>query len=503
MSELQKALPMEGWAKPAQNPKKLYRIDRRDRLFLILALFFSFLLADTFLWHGPTSFSMTLVVFAWYAMTMTYTGPLPLLRRSNCVLLLFNLFFALTMTLQSNGAFQLWNRLVLLVLLPVQTLAFSSAAQFPWWRPVMLWERILLFMWGLFGHLGAASAALHSGKKETNSKHLLPIIGGSVIAVALVSILIPILASADALFAAAASDFCRFVQTHFTETFVKLVLALVLTPFAFSLLYSLRHPTPPKGQPQNFRLVNGAFFVTILATLDLLYLLFLSVQSAGLFGGPEYLAQKGVSYAAWARSGFFQMVGVTVVNLTVTLTALSASHQEGLSWKVLRLLAALLSAESLVLLASAAWRMTLYVSAYGLSFKRFLTYWGMVMMALFLLTALWKIHRPDFHVCRAAFPLALAGWLVINCIPVDYLVAKNQVDRYLNGESETLSVEYLVSLSYDTLHQLERLSGMTVLSNYSGNVDIDSILSAQRKAAAQECSSWHTWSLSTWLAAGH
>ena len=34
-----------------------------------------------------------------------------------------------------------------------------------------------------------------------------------------------------------------------------------------------------------------------------------------------------------------------------------------------------------LLLGSAAWRMSLYVSAYGLSFKRCMTYWGMAVMA--------------------------------------------------------------------------------------------------------------------------
>lgn len=79
--------------------------------------------------------------------------------------------------------------------------------------------------------------------------------------------------------------------------------------------------------------------------------------------------------------------------------------------------------------------MTLYVDVYGLSFKRCMTYWGMGMMAAFLLAAARKVWRPDFRFCRVVFPLALAGWLVINCVPVDYLVAKDQVDRYLSGES--------------------------------------------------------------------
>ena len=502
MCDMNKALSPEGLAKPAQNPKQPCDISTRDRLFLVLTAAFCLLLVDTLLWHGPSSASMTIVIFAWCALTLIYTGPESLLQRPNRILVLFNLFLGLTMMLSSNWTFRIWNCLALLVLLPVQTLALSGAVQLPWWNPLMLWERFLLMLWGLFGNLDAAPAALFPKKKQVNFHRILAIVAGALISLCLVAVLLLVLVSADTLFATAAYDLCRFIQTHFTESLLKLLWVLILTPFTFGLLYSLRHPRPLAAAAKSPHL-DGITFVLILAALDVLYLLFLSVQSAGLFGGPEYLSEKGIRYAEWARSGFFQMVGVTVVNLTIIMTSLSISRREGVCWKLLRLLASLLVAESLILLISAAWRMTLYVSAYGLSFKRFMTYWGMVMMALFFLAALWKIRKPDTSFCRTAFPLALAGWLVINCIPIDYLVAKNQVDRYLSGDSTTISIEYLVSLSYDTLHQLERLSGMTIDSSYGGRVNVDSILTAQRENAASECSDWHTWSLSAWLASAN
>ena len=243
----------------------------------------------------------------------------------------------------------------------------------------------------------------------------------------------------------------------------------------------------------------------VLAALDILYLLFLAVQSAGLFGGADYLSARGISYAEWARSGFFQMVGVTMVNLTVLLVSLSAARREGRLWTTLRLLAALLVAESLVLLGSAAWRMTLYVSAYGLSFKRCMTYWGMVMMALFLLAASWKIWKPETRSLRIAAPLALAGWLIINCIPVDYLVAKNQVDRYLSGESTTIDAEYLLyDLSYDTVSQLERLDGSLICHDWrsGGQRRLSALIADRRAEAASDCADWRSWSLSACLAAG-
>ena len=133
--------------------------------------------------------------------------------------------------------------------------------------------------------------------------------------------------------------------------------------------------------------------------------------------------------------------------------------------------------------------------------------YGRLPAALFFLAALRKVRRPDFGFCRAAFPLALAGWLVINCVPVDFLVAKNQVDRYLVGESATVSVHYLTySLSYDTLSQLERLDPNRPLSAYEGDWwgaddTLETLLAKRRDAAREECSDWHTWSLSACLAA--
>lgn len=503
MQNPENALPLGGPAKPAQNSVKIYELDRKERLLLPFTAAFCVLLADTLFWHGPTA-GLAVAVFAWYVLVLSYTGSAPLAVRSNRVLLVAVLLLAATLALGSNWYFRLWNLLALLVLLPVHALALSGAAKLPWWRPAMLWERLLLLLYGLFGHLGAAPAAAAPAGKA-HGRRLLPGLLGAACSLVLLLFLIPILASADALFAAATAELRQFIQDHFTTAVWKLIWGLVLTPFLFGLLYSLRHPAPLKASPtEKHPDADALVFTCILAALDALYLLFLAVQSAGLFGGADYLAQRGISYAEWARSGFFQMVGVTIVNLTAIMAALALSRREGRLWTALRLLAALLTLESLVLLVSAAWRMTLYVSVYGLSFKRCMTYWGMVMMALFLLAAARKIQKPDFSFCRLAFPLLLAGWLAVNCVPIDYLVAKDQVDRYLSGESASIDAEYLLyGLSYDTLSQLERLDGKLICRDQSGaQRRLNALIADRRISACRECADWHTWSLSACLAAG-
>ncbi len=509
MSEEIKALPPEGSTKCTQKRDLTGGSMGRYRLFLAMTLGFCLVLVDGFLWHGPSA-GLTATVFAWYALTLAWTGPRVLERRSSRALLLANLFLAATMALGSNWYFRCWNLLALIVLIPVH--AMAGLASRPWWDPWMLIERLKLLFQGLFGNLWACFAAAVPDKRtEEKPKRTMAVVLGLCGAVALVSVLLPVLISADALFAASVEALNWDIRMlHFSDGLQRLFWALVFTPFVFSLLYALAHPKllcPPE-EKKGLR-VDALGFVLALAAVDGLYLAFLAVQSAGLFGGPEYVESLGVSYAEWARSGFFQMAGVTVVNLSLTLASLCLSRREGREWTALRWLCALLAGESLVLLASAAWKMTLYVSAYGLSFKRCMTYWGMGMMALFLLAGLWKVRRPDFRFCKWAFPLALAGWLVINCVPVDYLVAKNQVDRYLSGESPAVSVQYLLyGLSYDTISQLERLDGEKLVSDYTGQTcwrqgeTLAEALRGRQLDAQWECAGWRTWSLSACLAAG-
>ena len=501
MNEPEKALRPEGAAKPAHSTAVIYVIDRRERLLVPLTFGFCLLLVNTFFETGVNA-GLAVSVAAWYGLLYAAKGRKLWQTGESRVLLLTGLALPVfSMVLGSNWYFRGWDLLALMALLPIHAIGLSGGQYLPWWRPAMLGERLRLLLTGLFGRLGAVIAALLP-RRTGDSRRVLPLAAGTAGAVVLLAVLVPVLASADALFAAATADLRSFLSLHFSDAVWKTIAAAVMTPFFFGLLYFLRRPTPLKQQAEKPpRTVDGLGFAIVLAAVAALYLLFLGIQSAGLFGGAAYLAQKGLSYAEWARSGFFQMVGVTVLNLSLLLAAVQWSRRTGAAWRAVRFLSALLTAESLVLLVSAGVRMTLYVEAYGLSFKRFLTYWGMGMMAAFLLAAAWKVHRPDFRFCRVVFPLALAGWLVINCVPVDCLVARDQVDRYLAGESAALDVEYLLyDLSYDTLSQLRRLDQSEIFRCGSGSFSLGHLVDQRLAEARADCADWRTWSLSAWLA---
>ena len=316
------SLPAAGSGQCAQNPAimgKKYEATGRDRLLLPLTLAGCTLAADSFLLHG-LGLGVTVTVLAWYALLGLRLGWGRLTAGSGKWLLAANILLGLWYALGSGWYFRLWNFGALAILLPLHAAGYSGEARLPWRRPAMLRERLCLILSGLFGDLGAGFLTLGSFRSQRwDGRKAAGVLFGCAGALALLALLVPTLLRADALFA-------REMGTLFTWELPELrfpqalAIGLALTPFACSLLWRLAHPRAGKAaEAEREPRLPAAVFLVSLVTLDGLYALFLGVQSAGLFGGPAYLAERGLGYAEWARSGFFQMVRVTVVNLSVLL----------------------------------------------------------------------------------------------------------------------------------------------------------------------------------------
>lgn len=124
--------------------------------------------------------------------------------------------------------------------------------------------------------------------------------------------------------------------------------------------------------------------VTVLAALDLLFLLFVVVQARWLFGGAALVqSTTGLTVAEYARRGFFELVTAAALVVPVLLVAEWATLREGQKQETsFRALATLLVLLVGVLLVSALQRMLLYVSSYGLTEQRLYTTAFMIWVAL-------------------------------------------------------------------------------------------------------------------------
>jgi hypothetical protein len=190
-----------------------------------------------------------------------------------------------------------------------------------------------------------------------------------------------------------------------------------------------------------------------LAALDLLFLAFVLVQATELFGG-----QRGaLDYARYTRSGFWQLVAVTVLTMAVlTMAARVAPRQEPADRVLLRVLLGGLSVLALVVVASALRRLALYEEAYGFTRLRVLVgavelwlglVFGLVLVAGVRLRAGW--------LPRAVAGTAAAGLLTVALLNPDRFIADRNVDRY--QRTGDIDIAYLASLSADAAPALDRL----------------------------------------------
>jgi hypothetical protein len=177
----------------------------------------------------------------------------------------------------------------------------------------------------------------------------------------------------------------------------------------------------------------GSLDVTIvLGCLVGLFGLFVGVQLGWLFGG-ERLVQSttGLSYAQYARRGFFELVMVTVLVLPVLLgTRAAIQEDDAAAIRRHRVLAMPLLVLIGGVMASALGRMALYVHYYGLSTDRLFASvfmgWLAVVFAWYGLTVL----RGRAHDFAAGMTITgFATLAILNLVNPEALVARANIIR--------------------------------------------------------------------------
>jgi hypothetical protein len=179
------------------------------------------------------------------------------------------------------------------------------------------------------------------------------------------------------------------------------------------------------------------------------------VQLRYLFGGRERVeSQTGLTYAEYARQGFFELVVVAALVLPLLLVADWALRRERPRHEVVfRALAALLVLLLLVVMASALQRMRLYQRAYGLTELRVYATGFMLWLAVVVAWAFVTVLRGRRE--RFAFGALVAGFaaiLAVNALNPDALIARTNVERAQSGAE--IDFRYLGGLSDDAVPTL-------------------------------------------------
>ena len=231
-----------------------------------------------------------------------------------------------------------------------------------------------------------------------------------------------------------------------------------------------------------------------LGSLDLLFLCFVAVQIRYLFGGAAWVESSvGLTYAEYARRGFFELVTVAALALFVLLVThwlLLRSKNNSASKHLFRVLATIQIILLFVIMASAFVRMHLYQREYGLTELRLYTTAFMVWLGLvflwFAATAL-RGRRERF-----AWGAMIAGFLIAGALQVanpDALIVRANAAHARAGRR--FDAAYATSLSADAVPAL--VAVLPALNRHDRCIIASSVLTRWSGPGNMD---WRAWSLS-------
>ncbi|PVZ08621.1 DUF4153 domain-containing protein [Actinomycetospora cinnamomea] len=264
-------------------------------------------------------------------------------------------------------------------------------------------------------------------------------------------------ASADALFAEWVDAVVPDLGSE--DVAVRAFVAVAVGGVVLCGAYLALNP-PPAGQiARPARPVAHRFeWLAPVLVVDAVFVLFLVAQVTAFFGGHEHLERTtGLTYAEYVHQGFGQLTLATLLTLLVVWAASRKAPRTMRADRVwLRVALGVLCAATLVVVASALYRMSLYEQAYGLTRARLLvavleSWLGLLVLAVIAAAlALRARWLPRFGLVSGV--VLLLGLAIAN---PDAWVARQNLDRW--AVTGTIDWEYLRDLSDDAVPALDGL----------------------------------------------
>ena len=283
------------------------------------------------------------------------------------------------------------------------------------------------------------------------------IIYGILIATPFLMIVIPLLVSSDLIVLDLFTHFIDGLSIS-SDLVFRYIFVFAVSSFIYGLYIAEKimpnkevHPSPSPVEinanpsPSKSHLIITTFLVMI----NVVYLFYVYIQVRYLFIQSGALPQ-GITYAEYAREGFFQLLAVSILNILAVI-GLELLNRE--KRKVQRGLEEVTLICTFIMSISAFYRMALYENTYGFTVLRLLVYMFLIfLMGFIVLVSLYLITY------NAKIMLLIIAYSVLFYIGSAYYnveghIAEKNISRY--NQTYDFDMEYLLSLSPDAHPAIE------------------------------------------------
>ncbi|MBO6195398.1 MAG: DUF4173 domain-containing protein [Bacilli bacterium] len=309
-----------------------------------------------------------------------------------------------------------------------------------------LFTNIIKLIFLPFSHIGKLFKAIslkidNVFKKSNISKSKILSV---LIVIPVIIIILALLSSADMIFNNIFNNFFDILKKFSIDNFLgRLITMFILFIYLGSTIsYLIFGFSKEEDKNINEHKIENFTIKLLLTSLNIIYIFFDFIQIRSLI---FHQGLTNINYAEYARSGFFQLMFISVINIVIILLS-KKSNKETRYNNAMGIIMILLT---FVIIVSSFLRMYMYESAYGYTLLRLLVYVSLITETILLIPTLVYIINPKINILNYYVIITTIAYTTLSLSPVDYFIAKNNINRY--HKTNKIDINYLVNESSDNI----------------------------------------------------
>lgn len=281
---------------------------------------------------------------------------------------------------------------------------------------------------------------------RSRSKNVLYALIGLIIAVPLTFVVVILLIRSDELFADSINEFVIRLPRFSLSVFWEILFAIPIAMYIFGAVFSMRGAAPAHNESAPlYRLIPpmiGYAAVTPICVFYFVYTVTQFINIANAFG-------KTLNYSNFARNGFFELCAIAVINLVVIVLMQTFTRRKENDVKpfALRVYTVMISAFTLLIIATAITKMLMYIGEYGMTLMRVYTSWFMLLLAVIFVLII-VLQARDYAIWRVMFAAFTLMFGLLCFGDFEGVIARYNISAYRSGALEELDVGAFGELGY-------------------------------------------------------
>lgn len=425
---------------------------RKDWLVLIVSMLLAYL-ADLSFMQGRIGISYLVFISVFYLVIFIRFRFQFNHRRIGLLLTAVIWLLASTFLLYDNEIFLQINVILIPVLVFIHLIIITQPRDFVWETPHFIKIALNKLKRAIAydkNFVKRQFAQLMEGRNEAKVKVAYNIFKGLIIALPILSLVIVLLMKADDIFYTIVWNIPDFMlNVNLGEVIFRLIFIVFVGFLFFGIIQLLaleKNELEPKVHTVKRRglKLDSMTVLTVLVLLNSVYIVFIALQFGSLFSTE---LTGGLTYAEYARKGFYELLAVVIINWTVLLVTLGRTVYPSKGLKLAgKILYSMLVIFSGLLLLSAFSRLSLYESMYGFTLARFIAHAFMVYLLVVFAYTFIRIWLEGLSLLHFYVIFGLVFYTGMNMINVNEFIVDKNIERF--KETEDVDVEYMASLSF-------------------------------------------------------